>query len=291
MRIGAGILHYRFWPDVRRTLDALLAQTRLPDVLLVVDNGSDDGSTDSLRQAYPDIGIVAISPNRGPIAGLNAVYDALAERGVDAALALTHDTVLAPDALELLAARLEGDQSLGAVGPLLCRDSKPDEVWSAGGTLDRGTWLVGHIVEPRERGAWEGRGPHQVDWLEGSATLVRMDARAQTGRFHEEFFALYDEIDHQIRMREHGWRVECVPAAVAWQEPGAYSPYMWVRNRLGFLARHAPKRFVARDLARVGYHVVRDAARPQTKDTRAELPLRMRGVLDFARGRWGPPPA
>jgi GT2 family glycosyltransferase len=290
VRIVATLLHYRFWPDVRPALDALFAQTRPADSIVVVDNGSGDGSANLLRAHYPRAEVVEVAENQGPIGGYNLAFEAGLARGADAVLKLNHDCELAPTALERLAERLEENSDVGVVGPLLGRAVRREEVWSAGGIIHPRTWHLDHIVQPDTVSGWDGRPPHPVEWLEGSAALTRADAIRATGRLYEGFFALFEEADYHMRMRSLGWRVECVPAAVAWQEPGSYSPYLGVRNQLGFVARNAPRRYVARELARTGWHVLRDAVRPSAGAPRSELPARMRGVLDFARGRWGPPP-
>src|SRR5215211_2358130 len=100
MRIGAGILHYRAWPDVQRAIEGLLAQTRQPDEVLLYDHASGDGSVDEIRNAYPDLEVVEAPDNRGPAAGENRVIQTLLARGFDAIFNLPHDIELAPDALE-----------------------------------------------------------------------------------------------------------------------------------------------------------------------------------------------
>jgi GT2 family glycosyltransferase len=291
VRIGAAVLHYRFWPGVRPTLDAVLAQSRPADELVLVDNGSDDGSADHIRRAYPQFDLVEVSQNRGPVAGMNLALTSSLAREVDGVLLLPHDCRLAPAALERLCARLEDDERIGAVGPLLGWVSQPERIWSAGGHIHARNWDVGHNVDPPLVSAWEDRPPRQVEWLEGSGLLLRASAARATGLLDERFFYYLDEPDYLLRMRALGWRVECVPSAVAWQEPGNPSSYIRVRNRLGFLARHAPSRYVARELLRVGFYMARDVLRPRVPADRADVRLRLRAVFDFLRNRWGPPPA
>src|SRR4051794_12663476 len=119
MRVGVGLLYYRFWPGVRAALDAVEAQTRSPDFVLVLDNGSGDGSAAELADAYPGAKMLDVPDNRGPIGGTNVLLRALLEEGAEALLLLNHDCKLAPDALELLEERLEQEPRLGAVGPLI----------------------------------------------------------------------------------------------------------------------------------------------------------------------------
>lgn len=291
MRVGSGILHYRFWPDVRDAIDALLNQTRPPDELVVFDNGSGDGSPERIREAYPTVHVRSVAANLGPSAGMNRVMDSVLELGVDAVQLVPHDCTLAKDALERLVAALEEDASLGAVGPVLGYSSEPERLWSAGGEIHPRTWDTGHPrLAPTVSEACRSA-PYEVDWLDGSGILMRADAVERTGRYPEQFFYFFDEPDYHLRMRRLGWRLECVPAAAAWQEPGFPNSYMFVRNRLGFLARNAPRRLLVRELLRVAFYLARDTARPRPGLDRADGWLRLRGVVDFFRGRWGPPPA
>jgi GT2 family glycosyltransferase len=292
LTVGAGIVHYRFWPGVRRTLDALLAQTRPANDIVVIENGSGDGSAQSIRDAYPDVDVVALSQNRGPIAGMNLVFDVLLERKADAILLLTHETLLARDALDALVARLVEDDPVGVVGPLLGYRSRPDDLWSAGGVIDPHSWDTDHMLDPPRISQWKGRRPHIVDWLDGACLLYRTEAVRTAGRLHEQFFMFFDEADYQLRLKSLGWRSECVPAAVAWQEPGDKPPYLFTRNRLGFLARRAPKRVLLRELRRLAYDLVRDGVHPRPgRGGRLNVLLTARGMLDFMRNRWGRPSA
>jgi hypothetical protein len=82
---------------------------------------------------------------------------------------------------------------------------------------------------------------------------------------------------------------------VAWQDVGdvsgdPFDPYLAVRNKLGLIARTAPRRMVAREVLRVVSWLIRDAIRPRS-GSRADLGPRLRGLIDFCRGSWGPPPA
>jgi GT2 family glycosyltransferase len=289
--IGAAIVHYRFWPQVRRTIDALLAQTAPPDHVIVIENGSGDGSLDALRQAYPQVEVVSIETNVGPIAAMNRGIELLIDRGVDTLLLLTHETLLAPDAVERMRDRLDEDERIGAVGPVLGYLSDRDRVWSAGGTVHGRNWDTGHMVEPRRVADWVEQPPHQVDWMDGACLLLRPAAVRAAGPLNDAFWGYFDEPDHQLRMRRAGWRVECVPAAVAWQEPGGRLPYLFVRNRLGFIARRAPRRQLVRELLRVTAYGVRDLVHPRPGVGRREAVLRLKGMAAFLRGRWGRPEA
>jgi GT2 family glycosyltransferase len=290
MRVGAGLLHYRFWPGVRVALDALFAQTRPPDFVIVLDNGSGDDSAAQLARAYPQVQLAEVSENRGPIVGKNLLLRHMLESDAEAFLLLNHDCKLAPDALQLMMERLVQDSRVGAIGPLIARLSEPLRVVMAGGVIDRRTWDTRSIDSPSMISEWRDRPPHRVDWLNGSALLLRADAARSVGLFHEDFFYYFDEADYMMRLASLGWGVECVPAAVAWEEPGSALPYLVARNRLGFVLRTAPRRYLLREMLRIVWAFFRTLVRSPYRGARVEARAQLRGLLDFLRNRWGPPP-
>ena len=283
-RLGAVVVDYRAWPAICSTLDALLAGARAPDHVVVVDNASGDGSAAAIRSRFPRIEVVEADANRGPAAAMNLGARRLAALGVDHLLLLTAECILAPDALDALEARLAEAPGVGVVGPLLARTSAPETVFSAGGFVDPSTWDPRHHRDPPQVRDWQGSPPQPREWLDGACLLVRADAWRATGPLDEEYFHYFDDVDHHVRMRSRGWKVECVPAAVAWQEPGVIAPDVWVRNRLRFLARHGPRRVLARELARQARHGLRDVWAGDLHRAAA----RARGARLFLAGRWGP---
>jgi GT2 family glycosyltransferase len=288
MRIGAVIVHYRFWPDIGVTLDALLGQTRPPDGVLVVDDCSADGSVEALRRARPELDLIVAPQNRGVIANFNAGAREMRSRGMDAILFLTHETLLEPDVLERLADRLQAEPRVGAVGPLLAFAGRPDTVFSAGGMLLRRTWQNPHAGMYDSVAAWRGQGVRRVPWLDGACQLVRSRALDEVGPLAERYVHYYDDVELGVKLNQAGWRVECLTDAVARQEPGPLSEYYRVRNRLGFLHATAPRRVLARALAA---HLRQTAADVrQEPDGRALAIAQVRALRDFALGRWGRAP-
>lgn len=289
MKIGAGIYHYRRWPDVRGPIEALIAQTRKPDQIVVYDHASGDGSAERIREAYPDIEVVEAPDNRGQVAGENRVRRLLLERGFDAVYVAPDDLELAPDALERLEARLEEDPAVGAVGPLIAHPHDRERIFYAGGYVRRQNWSLEFREDPPRLSDWTGRPPQQVDFLQTGGMLMRSEVARQAGEMSEKYYYWMEDVDYTLRIGSLGWRVECLPAAVAWEEFGRPPRYIWTRNRLLLIARNAPKRFVAREVARQLYWIGRDTINPPN-GSRDELWARFRGVTDFCLRRWGRPP-
>jgi GT2 family glycosyltransferase len=275
---------------VSSAVESLLSQTAPADHVIVVDNGSRDGSVVEIRRSFPDVEVFETRVNLGYGGGMNAGIARLLGRGVDAILLLTHECRLDRDALRTLAERLEEEADVGAVGPLLGFIGEPGRVFSAGGRIERQTWRPRHQNKPTRVAAWVGRPPHSVEWLDGAAILLRSTAVREAGAIDEEYFLYFEEAEYLLRLQALGWRVECVPAAMAWQQPGTKPTYLWVRNRLRFLARTAPKRHVVRETGRLAASVFRNGFVPNKKLSRTERRDRKRALRDFLLRRWGADP-
>jgi GT2 family glycosyltransferase len=287
--VGAVVLHYRHWPGVAGTLKSLLAQTSPPDLVIVVDNHSGDGSASRLRASFPEVEVLEAERNGGYAAGMNLGIEELRRRDVDAILLLTHECQMAPDALEALVARLQEAPTVAAVGPLLGFSSAPEQVFSAGGEVEP-RWGTRHHRQPSMISDWAGAPPSSVECLDGAALLIRMAAVRQAGMMDERYFMYFEETEYLLKLQRLGWRIECVPRAIGWQEPTPKSPALWDRNRLRFLARNGSRAVLAREIARLVRDVARDLRSPTSEESRAVARARARGLGYFLTRRWGPVP-
>ena len=280
--LGCVVLHYRHWPGVGPTIDALLDQGVDPALVCIVDNGSGDGSAERLRAAYPQVTVVGLAANDGYATGMNAGVASLP--AVDAVLLLTHDCLLAPGALAALVGRLRDDATIGAVGPLLEQTSKPGQVFSAGGTLKGRTRQPAHLGSMRPVSEYAGSPPAAVEWVDGACLMVRMAALADAGPIDEGYFLYFEELDFCTRLRRHGWRVECDPSALARQEPGRQPRALWVRNRLRYVRRNYDMSvFSMRVLADIRDVAVGLGSRDRTRRHRGWLGLR--GLVGYCTRR------
>jgi GT2 family glycosyltransferase len=127
------------WNNSHYTLPCLqsLAQIDYANAhIVVVDNGSTDGSPAVIRQQFPDVAILEQPRNLGFAAGNNVGLRWALERKADYVLLLNNDTDLAPDFLNLLVAAAERDPTIGIVAPTIYYYEQPQAIWSAGGHVD-----------------------------------------------------------------------------------------------------------------------------------------------------------
>lgn len=202
------ILNWNGRAYLEACLDALRAQTRPAERVILADNGSSDGSPAFVRRRYPWVEVRENGGNIGFAAGNNA---ALRDVSTDAALLLNPDVVLSPDCLAALAEAMAGDPAIGIAGGKLWY---PDGV-----TIQHGG---GRITHPRAMPGHFGMGeadagqcdqPRDVDYVIGAALAVRRDVLGQIGLLDEGFFLFFEDADLCTRAARAGYRVAYLPAA------------------------------------------------------------------------------
>jgi hypothetical protein len=285
----------------RELLDSCLAsvyaQRLAPGLVVVVDNGSTDGSVEHLAARWPAVRVLAFSTNRGVAAGNNTGIEVALEAGASSVLLLNNDTEMAPDVLERLQAELDAaGASLWAVTPKILYQSRPGHIWSAGGRFD---WWRG---VSRDRGTGEqDRGqydcPEDVDYSNTCCLLIRTAVFALVGRIDEAYYMYYDDSDFSARIRRAGGRIRYVPAARVLHavqassgrtdaRPSAFALYYTTRNRPRFITRNAPSA-----VHRLAAHAFTIASRflragsAWLRGQRAESALVLRALADGYIGR------
>lgn len=204
MRPAVYIPHFNGFGRLERALLSLREQTR-PVGVVVVDNGSSDGSPELLRERFPDVGLVELERNLGFGPALNR---AIATRPADPVLLLNNDVECEPRFVEAMLEAAGGGAEM--VAGVLLQETAPELIDSAGVVADRTLmgfdYLHGEPVAALERAA-------APLGSTGGAALYRHDAFEAAGGFDERIFLYYEDLDLALRLRAAGAR--CVLAAGA----------------------------------------------------------------------------
>jgi len=243
--ISAVVVTYNAAPWIERSLESL----RGTDAeVIVIDNGSRDGTLELVRERFPEARLVE-HENRGFGAGTNAGMRLASGRYF---LLLNPDAWLTGDALERLVSFADEHPEAAVVGPRLL---------NLDGTLQRSVrgyptpWRIAteyfflRKLAPRSRllNAFFGAGfdhesVRQAEFLGGACLLVRRDAVDSIGGFDEDFFLMSEEVDWCYRFRQAGWDVLFYPGAEVVHVIGAsHNPTLFkeiVRGHLRFLLKH-----------------------------------------------------
>jgi GT2 family glycosyltransferase len=180
--------------------------------LLVLDNASDDGSAEAVRERHPDARLFALDRRTG-----KADNDSLLLREARGryCLLLNEDSELRDGAARALLDALETDPEAAVAGAqLLDSDELPVPcAWR----LPDIPWALASAVFLQDRVAVEstGTGVREVGWVQSSAALVRREAAERVGWLDGDFFVYSDETDFCKRLRDAGWRILFVPGARA----------------------------------------------------------------------------
>ena len=180
--------------------------------VLVLDNASEDGSADAVRELGGEIRLIELRRRAGK--GANDSELLRAARG-RYCLLLNEDTELCPGAVEALIEALDSNPGAAAAGAQLL-DSEGREVPCAWRFPGVGTALVGAVFLHRLLTVQsKGSETRAVDWAQSSALMVRREAAAEVGYLDSGFFVYYDECDFCRRLADAGWRTLYVPAGRA----------------------------------------------------------------------------
>jgi GT2 family glycosyltransferase len=189
-------------------LDSLEKQTYSPTEIIVVDNGSTDGSLQWLEARYPRVRVVNLPENRGFAGGCNAGIEAAS--GSLIAL-LNNDAVADPGWLEALVEVIRGRPDVGMVASKMILRHQPTVVDSTGISIDATgvAWdrRVGQSAETEE----------QVEEIFGpcaGAALYRHELFTDIGGFDDDFFMYLEDVDLAWRARLAGWRCVYAPSAL-----------------------------------------------------------------------------
>jgi len=251
--ISIVIVRYNALADLETCIRSLAASPPShPHDIVVVDNASTEPGLDAFRARWPSIRVIELPANVGFSAANNVGIRAT--RG-ELVLLLNSDTIVPPQAIDRLAARLLSDPAIAAAGPRLVDASGGVEL-SFGRMLSPFAELRQKIVTGlHARGVgpvsrWIERATRHerfVDWVSGACLLVRRAAALDAGLLDERFFLYTEDVDFCAAIRARGGRILFTPAAEvvhlrgrsrATASDAATAAYR--RSHLAFYAKHHP---------------------------------------------------
>jgi GT2 family glycosyltransferase len=226
---------------LRGCLDGLRAQLYQYFRVILVDDGSTDGSVDFVRQHYPEVQILACSENRGFAPAVNC---GIRQAHSEYVALLNVDTVPHPEWLSSLVRALEqAPPDVGCLASKMLNLESPAIIDDAGDIL---SWYG----SARKRGLGESAEaysrPEEVFSVCAGAALYRRAFLEDVGGFDESFTSYLEDLDLGLRGRLLGYRYLYIPTAeVLHQSHGAGLSraryvYLMTRNRLTLLLKNIP---------------------------------------------------
>ncbi len=229
--------------------------------VILVDNGSSDGSVSWTRQHHPGVEIIEAGANLRWAGGNNLAMARLMDDGsAPLVLLLNNDTVVPEGSLQTLARALVEDPRAWLATPRICYADDPARVWYDGGVVGSRSGWCRHDGIRKLAGRLDPR-PRYVDYGTGCALLVKHEAMRRLGLLDDTFHFYGEDSDYSLRARAAGGLILHVPRALVLHKVsaslGQESPYRaWLRSRshVHLLRKHWPRRrWPLLVLAQAGY--------------------------------------
>lgn len=240
------IVNWNLADDTIDCTRSLLAAGARPGNIIVVDNGSTDGSVERLRRELGDtITLISSPQNLGFAGGNNLALRHALDCGAEWLLPINNDTCVAPTFFAELAAAAQQHPDTRVIGPLILYHDEPQRVWSLGDRLIPGTLITysrwRNKIAPATLASWV-----EVDFLNACCFLAHRGVWETIGLFDAAFFMYAEDVDFCWRARRAGFRLGSATQARMWHKvsrsTGVYHPqarYWRVNNQIAVYRRYA----------------------------------------------------
>jgi len=208
-RVAVAILNWNGEAHLRRFLPSVVAHSSKEDLVVVIDNGSDDSSLSLLGSEFPAVEVVRLKENLGFAGGYNEGLELLQHRlDADWFLLLNSDVEVTQGWVDVLVETCIREGWSAAQPKIRSVEERLEFEYAgaAGGYMDRHGFMfcAGRIFDARERDLGQYDQDRPVFWASGAALLVRAEAWREAGGLDVDFFAHMEEIDLCWRMRNRG---------------------------------------------------------------------------------------
>jgi hypothetical protein len=244
------VLNYNRKEDTLDCLDSLYKMDYPNFKVVMVDNGSSDGTALAVMEVYPHAHVIENRRNLMFSEGNNVGIRAALSEGADYVLLLNNDTVVAPDMLSRMVDAMQAHPAAGMAGPMIYyyppKAGEPELIWYAGGIVKLWQGLTAHRgIRERDTGQYKGIG--YTDYITGCALLATRECLENVGLLDPSYFIYAEDADLTMRARLAGYKLLFVPAATMWHKVssstgGEFSAFK-IRNKiksnLRFFVRYA----------------------------------------------------
>jgi len=290
--VWAVILTFNNYEDTKECLRSLRRTNYRNLSILVVDNGSSDGTPEHIKDEFPEVKVIETGHNLGVPWGYNIGFSYALHAGAQYILMLNNDTVVEPQMIHHLVKAAQGNPDVGILMPKVLYYSNPDTIWAAGGR--HRFFPPAHVILGQDRPATMFNKPFYLEYAISCGLLIHRRAFEKAGLFDPGYFFYFDDWDFSQRVRAHGLKILFVPEALMWHKVSrstrrsdreTFFWQVWGESCARFYRRHGQPVFLSLFL-HVSFLMVREFL----KGNRYMLKYFWKGVCEGLRRPLGPIP-
>lgn len=198
--------------------------------IIFVDNGSDDGSSESVKSLHPDVEIIQSKNNLGYAGGNNFGFSAI-KHASKFTIFLNNDTFVDPSFIEPLISELENNPRSMQTVPKIFYAKEKNTVWYGGGRVNLALSLVRHIgIRSNKNEKYNKR--IEVDYATGCCFCIRSDDFTRLGMFDERYKMYCEDVDLSLKINKDGGKIIYIPTSNVWHHVsislgGSYTISKW----------------------------------------------------------------
>jgi len=212
------VLNWNGMDYLEKCLQSLMRLTYPNYVVIVVDNGSSDGSPDMVKRSFPNVKLITNERNLGFAKGINMGIKV--SRGHLIVL-FNNDVVADPSWLSELVKTVMHSPKIGMASGIILQSKPSDILWSAGKKIDAFTgnrWRIGYGEKLNQLEKVE-----DIDYFTACALLIRREVVEKIGLLDEGYFFYGEDADWTLCARRAGYKCKLAPSAIVWHEGSATS--------------------------------------------------------------------
>ncbi|MBU2592178.1 glycosyltransferase family 2 protein [Patescibacteria group bacterium] len=237
-RVSIIVLNWNGWKDTIECLNSLKKIAYPNYEVIVIDNGSTDGSVERLKAKSLKLKAVFNNKNLGFAEGNNiAIRRVLKENKSDFVLLLNNDTVVEKNFLTKLVKTTQKEERIGIVGPKIYYFDKRNVIQSAGSKINL---YLGKFPQIKSKKTTE------VDFVTGACLLIKTEVIKKIGLLDKKFFLIFEDMDWCVRAKKASYLILYVPGSIIWHKTGrsfkkenVSRTYYYTRNLFRFEFKHA----------------------------------------------------
>lgn len=229
--------------DILGCLETVLASDYPNFHIVVIDNGSTDGTSDLISKKYPEIDLIQLNKNFGASAASNYGFEFALKNKAKYLLRLDSDMFIDKSMISEMVKLAVSDSSIGLIFPKILRYDQPDVIWYMGAKRNR-VLIVSKALNFNKKDNTGYKYDFDIDFVPSAAILLPSYVIQKTRGFDEVFFVYFEDYDLCIRIRELEKRIIFCSSAKAWHKIGSdklsdFGLFQYNKSKMIFYRKHS----------------------------------------------------